>query len=126
MDDGQQVKKGGVTLCTDSYKPEEISILREALKTNFNLITSIHKKKGKDESEYERIYINKASLEEVKPFLKEHIHPSMLYKINEEPKSLETSQSGSGELNENSKSKITQNDIQSDTGTDFGSDIGDF
>lgn len=27
MDDGQQVKKGGVTLCTDSYNSEEISIL---------------------------------------------------------------------------------------------------
>ena len=47
MDDGQQVKKGGVTLCTDSYTTEGINILREALKTNFNLITSIHKKKVK-------------------------------------------------------------------------------
>lgn len=45
MDDGQQVKRGGVTLCTDSYKPEEISILRKVLLENFNLITSIHKKK---------------------------------------------------------------------------------
>lgn len=31
MDDGQQVKRGGVTLCTDSYSTGEISILREAL-----------------------------------------------------------------------------------------------
>ena len=46
MDDGQQVKRGGVTLCTDSFNSEEVSILRNALKTNFNLITSIHKKKG--------------------------------------------------------------------------------
>lgn len=91
MDDGQQVKKGGVTLCTDSFKSEEISILREALKTNFNLITSIHKKKGKDESIYERIYINKSSLDEVKPFLKDHIHSSMLYKINENSEPLDTS-----------------------------------
>ena len=28
MDDGQQVKRGGVTLCTDSYSTGEISILR--------------------------------------------------------------------------------------------------
>ena len=69
MDDGQQVKNGGVTLCTDSYKSEEISILRKALKTNFNLITTIHTKR-KDGAEYERIYINKSSLEEVKPLLK--------------------------------------------------------
>ena len=47
MDDGQQVRRGGVTLCTDSFKSEEISILREALKTNFNLITTIHQKAGK-------------------------------------------------------------------------------
>ena len=47
MDDGQKVKRGGVTLCTDSFKSEEISILREALKTNFNLITTIHQKAGK-------------------------------------------------------------------------------
>nr|YP_009739405.1 LAGLIDADG homing endonuclease [Tricholoma terreum]QIC20249.1 LAGLIDADG homing endonuclease [Tricholoma terreum] len=46
MDDGQQVKRGGVTLCTDSFKSDEIQILREALKTNFNLETSIHKKKS--------------------------------------------------------------------------------
>jgi hypothetical protein len=44
MVDGQQVKRGGVTLCTDSFKSDEILILREALKTNFNLETSIHKK----------------------------------------------------------------------------------
>jgi hypothetical protein len=34
MDDGQQVKKGGLTLCTDSYNSNEINILREALKKN--------------------------------------------------------------------------------------------
>jgi hypothetical protein len=117
MDDGQQVKRGGVTLCTDSYKPEEISLLREALKTNFNAITSIHKKKGSSDSVYERIYINKDSLEELKPFLKQHIHETMLYKINENANNLNTS----GELNENLNKKI-ENDI----GSDIGSDIGDF
>lgn|ERR1700753_251661 len=91
MDDGQQVKKGGVTLCTDSFKSEEVGILREALKTNFNLITSIHKKKGKNKSVYERIYINKSSLDEVKPSLKDHFHSSMLYKINENSEPMDTS-----------------------------------
>jgi hypothetical protein len=57
MDDGQQVKRGGVTICTDSYKTDEISILQKALETNFNLITSIHHKKGKEETTYDRIYI---------------------------------------------------------------------
>jgi hypothetical protein len=44
-DDGQQVKIGGVTLCTDSFKTDEIKILRDALKANFNLDTIIHNKK---------------------------------------------------------------------------------
>jgi len=83
MDDGQQVKRGGVTLCTDSFKSEEVGILRNALNSKFNLITSIHNKKGNNDSNYERIYINKSSLEDIKPLLKEHMHESMLYKINE-------------------------------------------
>jgi LAGLIDADG DNA endonuclease family len=82
MDDGQQVKRGGVTLCTDSFSSEEISILREALFKNFNLETSIHMKKGKNEALYERIYLKKDSFEEFKPALIEHMHDSMLYKIN--------------------------------------------
>jgi len=84
MDDGQQVKKGGITLCTDSYNTEEVHILREALKANFNLETAIHNKKGKNEAYYFRIYIKKDSFEEVKPSLVPHMHDSMLYKINEE------------------------------------------
>ena len=59
MDDSQRVKSGGVTMCTDSYSTSEISILREALKLKFNLETTIHYKKGKDDIFYERIYIKK-------------------------------------------------------------------
>jgi hypothetical protein len=84
MDDGQQVKKGGVTLCTDSYSSEEIQILKDVLKANFNLDTSIHRKKGVANTIYERIYIKKDSLETIKPYLIEHMHDSMLYKLNEE------------------------------------------
>lgn len=46
MDDGQAVKRGGVTLCTDSYKPEEISLLKFSLENKFGISTSIHNKKG--------------------------------------------------------------------------------
>ena len=61
MDDGQQVKKGGVTLCTDSFNSYEVNILREALKTKFQLKTSIHEKKVKTmfymkESIFEKIH----------------------------------------------------------------------
>jgi hypothetical protein len=84
MDDGQRVKRGGVTLCTDSYNNDEIGILRQALKANFNLETSIHSKKGKNEAVYERIYIKKDEFEEIKPSLVSHMHDSMLYKINQD------------------------------------------
>lgn len=70
-------------MCTDSFKTDEIKILRDALKANFNLDTSIHNKKVKDDTFYERIYIKKEGLEELKPSLKLHMHESMFYKINE-------------------------------------------
>lgn len=82
MDDGQQVKNGGVTLCTDSYNSEEINLLRDALTNNFNLITTIHTKKGKNGAIYNRIYINKTSLDLIKPLLIPYFHSSLLYKIN--------------------------------------------
>ena len=82
MDDGQQVKRGGVTLCTDSYEPKEILTLQEALKTNFNLETTLHYKKSKRGDIYERIYIPKLGLDEIRPDILPHFHESMLYKIN--------------------------------------------
>ena len=91
MDDGQQVKKGGLTLCTDSYNSNEVNILREALKKIFNLETSIHNKKGNDDTVYERIYIKKDSFESIKPSLIQHMHDSMLYKINENVKKQDSS-----------------------------------
>ncbi len=45
MDDGQQVKRGGVTLCTDSFNSDQVNSLKDMLFQNFNIITSIHKKK---------------------------------------------------------------------------------
>ena len=82
MDDGQQVKRGGVTLCTDSFNHNEVSILREALKTKFDIDTNVHLKKGKNDALYERIYITKGSFEIVKPSLLEHTHESMFYKLH--------------------------------------------
>lgn len=55
MDDGQQVKRGGVTLCSDSFNSDQVHSLRDLLFQNFNMITSIHKKKvevGKYMKEY--------------------------------------------------------------------------
>lgn len=93
MDDGQQVKKGGVTLCTDSFKHEEIVRLQDVLKSNFDLKTTIHSKKGVNVF-YERIYISKDSAyENLKSSIADHMQESMLYKINMAPftdSSLET------------------------------------
>jgi hypothetical protein len=111
MDDGQQVERGGVTLCTDSFKSSEISILREALSDKFNISSSIHTKKGKNESIYERIYIKKESLDDLKPLLKEHMHDSMLYKINVTPEIITDENTGT---------------LPANTEIDSSSDIGDF
>jgi hypothetical protein len=77
MDDVQQVKRGGVTLCTDSFYLEEVNILKEALKLNFNfliwiLIFIIKKVLLKNGSIYERIYIPKVKLDEIKPSIINH------------------------------------------------------
>ena len=86
MDDGQHVNRGGVTLCTDNFKHEEILKLQEGLKSNFDLKTTLHFKKGILNS-YERIYISKNSAYEIlKPSIAEHMDNSMLYKINMGPK----------------------------------------
>lgn len=116
MDDGQQVKRGGVTLCTDSFNSSEVNILREALSDRFNISSSIHNKKGKNDSIYERIYINKESLDDLKPLLKEHMHDSMLYKINETPENV---------IEENTP---TSSNAATTTNSevDLSSDIGDF
>lgn len=82
MDDGQQVKKGGVTLCTDNYTLREVNVLRKALENKFNIKTTIHFKKGKNEYIYYRIYITKHSLESIKSFLIPYFHSSLLYKIH--------------------------------------------
>jgi len=84
MDDGQQVKRGGVTLCTDNYDEDEVDLLQVALKENFDLETNIHNKKSKSGSYYKRIYIPKSDLDELKPDILPYIRDSMLYKINVE------------------------------------------
>lgn len=80
MDDGQQVKRGGVTLCTDNYCSEEIKLLRNAFKRGFDIDTTIHTKKR---GLYERIYIGKSGLNKIKPVIKKFIQDSFLYKIHE-------------------------------------------
>ena len=111
----KELKKGGVTLCTDSYSHSEIENLSEALESKFNFMTSIHRKKGTEEGTiYERIYIHKESLDEQKHLISPHLHESMLYKIHESPNELADT------TDQESINKLI------DVISDIGSDIGDF
>jgi hypothetical protein len=58
-DDGQHVKNGGITLCTDNYTLNKVELLIKALSNRYNLECSIHRKKGKSAKIYNRIYLKK-------------------------------------------------------------------
>lgn len=45
-DDGQYVKNGAITLCTDNYTLQEVNFIIEALANQYNLKCTIHYKKG--------------------------------------------------------------------------------
>ncbi len=81
-DDGQLVKKGGITLCTDNYTLAEVKFLIKALVNKYNLKCTIHYKKGKAERLYNRIYINKRSFDSIKPLIVQYVHKSFLYKLH--------------------------------------------
>lgn len=80
--DGQLVKKGGITLCTDNFTLDEVNILIDCLKDKFSASCSIHNKKGKNGNIYHRIYVKKASFDAIKPLIKQHVHESFLYKLH--------------------------------------------
>ena len=81
-DDGQLVKNGGITLCTDNYELEEVEHLVSALSNKYGLKCTIHFKKGKNGNIYHRIYISKTSFNSLKPLIVDHIHPTFLYKLH--------------------------------------------
>jgi hypothetical protein len=82
-DDGQLVKRGGITLCTDSYTLPEVELLIQILENKYKLKCTIHIKKGISGNEYHRIYIGRKSLYEIKPLLISHMHKYFLYKLHE-------------------------------------------
>lgn len=76
MDDGQYVKRGGVTLCTDSFTLDEVNLLKGVLENKFGLICTLHvKNKGN------RIYISGKSLPLLRAELTKYMHPSFMYKL---------------------------------------------
>jgi LAGLIDADG DNA endonuclease family len=82
MDDGNQVERGGVTLCTDNFTPEEVTRLKYVLETKFKLVCTIHKKANKHKTKfYYRIYILRESLPLLSSLVSEFMLDSMKYKI---------------------------------------------
>jgi hypothetical protein len=84
MDDGQYEKRGGITLCTDSFTMLEINILKSVLEKKYDFICTVHKKVKKmvRTEFYYRIYISTKSLPMLRSLVTEFMHPSMLYKIS--------------------------------------------
>lgn len=78
-DDGQYVKRGGVTLCTDNFSIGEILLLKSILEDKYNLQCTIHNKNP--EKGYYRIYISGKSLPALRELVGELMHPSMVYKL---------------------------------------------
>lgn len=81
-DDGQAVKNGGVTLCTDNYSLAEVNLVVQALANRYGLNCSIHYKKGKNEKVYHRVYIKKTSFDKIKPLILPHVHKCFLHKLH--------------------------------------------
>lgn len=82
-DDGQLVKRGGITLCTDNYTLAEVELLIQGLANLYNAKCSIHYKKGRAGRMYHRIYIGKNSFDNIKPLISQYIYSSFLYKLHE-------------------------------------------
>ena len=69
---------GGLRLCTNSYTIQDVTRLRDVLITRFGLICTIHKPKTGQHV----IYISKNSMDKLRSIVKQHMAPSMLYKIH--------------------------------------------
>lgn len=78
MDDGGFTGTG-LKIYTNAFSQDELNLLVEALDTKFSIKASIHKSSIENQR---TIYIKKKQLPLVIDLVKEHMHPSMLYKLN--------------------------------------------
>jgi len=82
MDDGSlkwKTQTQSLVLCTESFVPSDVQVLKLALERNFNLKVSLQKKKIN--SEQFRLYISSKSYLQFKSFVNPYMHSSMLYKL---------------------------------------------
>lgn len=75
--DGQYVKRGGLTLCTDGFTLAEINLLTEVLETKYGFKCTLHKK-----NQSFRIYISGISLPKLRKIVTPYMHHSFLYKLD--------------------------------------------
>jgi hypothetical protein len=92
MDDGYKNKRGGITLCTDSFSLIAVWRLIRVLKFKFNINCTIHKKKKSKNSKinnlfYYRIYIRSCSLPVLFSLVFNYMCPALLFKIQFKNKS---------------------------------------
>nr|pir hypothetical protein 246 - Allomyces macrogynus mitochondrion [Allomyces macrogynus] len=83
MDDGSRANNGGLLLHTNSFSQEDVRYLGDQLADRYGICYSIHVKKGGkgNKSIYYLLYIDNASMDILRPQVKPHMHPDMLYKI---------------------------------------------
>ena len=82
MDDGS-FTGSGLKLHTNAFSEKELKLLIVALEKNFNLIATIQI--SNRENLQNTLYISKNQMSLVKKLVIEHMHPTMLYKLNISP-----------------------------------------
>jgi hypothetical protein len=82
MDDGS-FSGSGLKLHTNAFSIEELNLLIEVLKKNFNLIAT-KQVSNREKSQY-ILYISKNQLPLLTELVKNYMHPSMYYKLNISP-----------------------------------------
>ena len=78
MDDGG-FTGSGLKLYTNAFSLDDLNLLVDALDKNLSIKATINKSSIKDQ---QTLYISKKQLPLVVDLVKDHMHPSMLYKLN--------------------------------------------
>lgn len=77
MDDATK-HRTGLLICTEAYSKEEVLILTQVLKDNFDLDCSLWKRGGIGY----RIYVQAHSMDNLRSLVRPYFVPSMMYKLS--------------------------------------------
>lgn len=78
IDDGAAVSSG-MKLCTNSFTLLEVQFLCNVLHDKYGLIATVN---GRGRPNQYNVYISKYSMPLLASIVREHMHPSMYYKLN--------------------------------------------